>query len=34
MSKSWDKVDFLVELIREDVLKGCQYASIFITWLY
>jgi len=22
----------LLELLREDVLKGLQYASIFITW--
>jgi hypothetical protein len=24
----------LFELIREDILKGCQYGSIFITWLH
>ena len=23
-----------VELIREDILKGCQYFSILITWLH
>jgi hypothetical protein len=29
---SLDRVCELVELLREDVLKGLQYASIFITW--
>lgn len=27
-----DKVCELAGLLREDVLKGLQYASIFITW--
>jgi hypothetical protein len=27
-----DKLCELVGLFREDVLKGLQYASIFITW--
>ena len=34
MSKSIEKLDLMIELIREDLLKGCQYASIFITWCY
>ncbi len=32
--KGFDKIEMLIELIREDILKGCQYASIFLTWLY
>jgi hypothetical protein len=27
-----EKICALVELMREDVLKGAQYACIFITW--
>lgn len=31
---SLDKVDSIVSLVREDILKGCQYVSIFLTWLH
>ncbi len=29
-----ERVSAIVSLIREDILKGGQYAFIFLTWLY
>ena len=31
---SLDRMASVVSLVREDILKGCQYAAIFITWLH
>ena len=32
MGMDVERVCELLDLLREDVLKGLQYASIFITW--
>ena len=34
MMTNLEQIATMMELVREDVLKGCQYGSIFITWLH